>query len=229
MTPKPVTFLNTEYKTQGEFEKYVKKIIYEDIGICNDIKNTYPAKYYILIKILERHPEFNSKTENMCNIKIVCDTLNKKALKILIIKNDGREVDISWRCAITGKHKSKKYDLMSAMRSSIDSQIHQFRTEHNNDCCQLCGNIERLDVDHNDAKNSAFDELVSNFIEKNNDIEIPDKFGELNDDTHRRRFLEKDSVFKDKWLEYHNEHAILRMLCHTCNISRPKTKNKLVL
>lgn len=78
MTRKPLTFLNTEYKTQGEFEKYVKKIIYEDIGICNDIKNTYREKYYILIKILERHPEFNSKTENMCNIKIVCDTLNKK-------------------------------------------------------------------------------------------------------------------------------------------------------
>ena len=189
MPRKPVTFLNTEYKTQGEFEKYVKKIIYEDIGICNDIKNTYPDKYYILIKILERHPNFNSKTENMCNIKIVCDKLNKKALKILIINNDRRYVDISWRCAITAKHKSKKHDLMSAMRSSIDQQIHQFRREHNNDGCQLCGNIERLDVDHNDTKKSAFDEIVLNFINENNDMEIPDKFGELNDDTHRRLSL----------------------------------------
>ena len=89
MPRKPVTFLNTEYKTQGEFEKYVKKIIYEDIGICNDVKNAYPDKYNILIKILERHPDFNSKNENMCNIKIMYDTLNKKALKILIVKNDG--------------------------------------------------------------------------------------------------------------------------------------------
>jgi hypothetical protein len=229
MPRKPVTFLNTEYKTQGEFEKYVKKIIYEDIGICNDVKNAYPDKYNILIKILERHPDFNSKTENMCNIKIMYDTLNKKALKILIVKNDGNNDDISWRCAITAKHKSKKHELMSAMRSSIDSQIKQFKKAHYNDGCQICDNNERLDVDHNDIKNSAFDELVLNFIKKNNDIEIPDKFGELNDDTHRRRFLEKDTDFKDKWLKYHNEHASLRMLCHTCNISRPKTKNKFVL
>ena len=227
MPRKPVTFLNTEYKTQGEFEKYVKKIIYEDIGICNDIKNTYPEKYDILIKILERHPEFNSKTENMCNIKIVDDILNKKALKILIANNRGY-IDISWRCAITGKGKSKKSELMSAMRSSIDPQIKQYRREHNKDSCQLCDNIERLDVDHNDTKNSAFDELVLNFINENNDIEIPDKFGELNDDTHRRTFLEKDAVFKDKWVEYHKKNAVLRILCHTCNISRSKTKNKYI-
>lgn len=229
MPRKPVTFLNKEYKTQKEFEKYVKKIIYNDIGICNDVKNTYQDKYYLLLKILERHPNFNSKTENMCNIKIVCDTLNKKALKILILKNDGTNIDISWRCAITGKPKSKKFELMSAMRSSIYSQIYKFRIEHNNDCCELCGNTTQLDVDHDDTKNSAFDELVFNFLKKNNDIEIPDKFEEVNDNTHRRKFLEKNNVFKDKWIEYHNKHASLRMLCHTCNISRPKTNNKILL
>jgi hypothetical protein len=54
MPRKPVTFLNTKYKTQGEFGQYVKKFLYDDIGPCNDIKNTYPEKYNILIKILER-------------------------------------------------------------------------------------------------------------------------------------------------------------------------------
>jgi len=229
MPAKPITFLNVKYKTQGEFEKFVKKIIYNDIGLCNDIKNTNKDKYYKLIEILKRHPEFNSKTKNMCNIKIANDTLNKKALKTLIIKNDGTEVDISWRCAITGKHKSEKHELISAMRSSIDKQIHQFKIENKNKCCQICGNSERLDVDHNDTKNSAFDELVFNFIKENTDIEKPDEFGELNDNTHRRRFLEKDNKFKDRWIEYHYQNASLRMLCHTCNISRPKTKNKLVL
>ena len=118
---------------------------------------------------------------------------------------------------------------MSAMRSSIDSQIKEFRREHNNDSCQICGNIERLDVDHNDTKNSAFDELVLNFINENKDVKIPDKFGELNDNTHRRTFLDQDVVFKDNWLKYHKKHASLRMLCHTCNICRAKTKNKIVL
>ena len=232
MSRKPVIFLNIEYKTQLEFEKYVKKIIYEDIGICNDIKNTYPKEYYILIKILERHPEFKTKTKNMSNIKITHDKLNKKALKTIIINNDGKNIDISWKCAITGKSKSKKYDLTSALRSSIDTQIHQFRKDHINDYCQICGSTEKLQVDHNDTKNSSFAELVLNFIsyiKKNTDIEIPDKFGELNDDTHRRGFLEEDTAFKNKWLKYHKEHASLRILCRTCNIRRPKLKNKFVL
>ena len=204
MPKNPVTFLNTVYKTQGSFEKYVKKIIYTDIGPCDDIKNKKPDKYGILIKILERHPDFNSKAQNICNVKIKYDTLNKKALKTLIINHDKNEVDISWRCAITAKHKSKKHDLMSAMRSSIDPQIYEFKIEHENDCCQLCYSTEKLDVDHNDEKNSAFDELVSDFINNNNGMKIPDKFGELNDDTHRRTFLEEDTIFKAKWFEYHN-------------------------
>ena len=228
MPRKPVKFLNKIYKTQGEFGKYVKNFIYNEIGICYDIKNTYPDKYNTLIKILERHPKFNSKTENMRNIKIIPNALNVKALEIIIIKKNG-EIDISWRCAITGKHKTKKGELMSAMRSSIDEQISDFRTICEIVRCELCGSVEKIQVDHNDEKKSAFDELANNFVKENNNIKIPDNFGELNDGTHRRCFLEKYHVFRDKWVEYHRQHAILRMLCRNCNISRPKTKNKLIL
>jgi len=34
---------------------------------------------------------------------------------------------MSWKCPITGKKISKKHNLMSAMRSSIDPQIKQYR------------------------------------------------------------------------------------------------------
>lgn len=228
MPPKPIVFLGKIYKTQKKFEQYVKKIIYEEIGVCYDIKNTYPEKFDILIKILERHPEFISKTKNMCNIKIINDVLNVKALKIIIIKNDG-EVDISWRCAITGKHKSKKSELMSAMRTSINKQIDNYRRNCEINFCEICGSVKRLHVDHNDEKKSGFDELVFNFVKDNNDIQIPDNFEELNDGTHRRCFLEKDNLFRDKWIKYHDKNAILRILCEKCNLSRPKTKKKLIL
>ena len=228
MPRNPVVFLDNNYKTQRDFEQYVKKLIYEEIGVCHDIKNTYPDKYIILIQLLKRHPEFNSKSKNMCNIKIINDVLNKNALKTIIIKNDG-EIDISWRCAITGKHKSFKNELMSAMRSSIDEQIYDFKINCKNNSCELCDSVKGIQVDHNDTKNSAFDELAYKFVKENNDIKIPDNFGELNDGTHRKNFLEKDYIFRDKWVEYHRQNAILRMLCHKCNITRPKTKIKLVL
>jgi predicted GIY-YIG superfamily endonuclease len=45
MPIKPVTFLNTEFKTQGKLEKYVKKTIYEDIGICGYLYLIFHEKY----------------------------------------------------------------------------------------------------------------------------------------------------------------------------------------
>ena len=62
MPRKPIIFLEKLYKSQGEFELFVKNLIYNDIGICNDIKNTYPFHYITLIEILKRHPDFVSKT-----------------------------------------------------------------------------------------------------------------------------------------------------------------------
>lgn len=224
MPRKAIIFLEKTYKTQGEFEAFVKNIIYNEIGICNDIKNTYPCHYNTLIEILKRHPDFISKTQNMCNIKIVRDTLNSNAFKIIIINTDNSEIDISWKCAITGKSKGNKHELMSAMRSSIDEQILYFR-KHHEEKCVSCSNTDKLHVDHI----THFDEIALNFITimESNNINIPNIFGDTDDDTHRRRFLEIDNEFKDKWINYHYNNATLRILCQTCNLTRTKTKNKI--
>jgi hypothetical protein len=224
MPRKPVIFLGKTYKTQSEFELFVKNLIYNDIGICDDIKNTYPSHYNTLIEILKRHPDFTSKTQNMFNLKIVKDTWNTSGLKILIINDDMSETDISWKCAITGKHKSDKNELMSAMRSSIDEQIFEFRKTSSNKCV-LCPNTDKLHVDHI----IHFDEIVFNFISimKDKNIGIPNAFGETNDNTHRRCFLEIDDNFKNEWIKYHYENASLQMLCQTCNLTKTKTKCKI--
>jgi len=221
MVRKPIEFLGKIYKTQGEFEAFVKNTIYKDIGICSDIKNIYPSHYITLLEILKRHPNFISKTKNMSNVKIMKDTLNATALKIMIVNNDASEVDISWKCAITGKIKGDKYNLMSAMRSSIDDQIYQFKMS-NEGPCVLCGNTDKLHVDHI----IHFDEIAYNFINIMEDekINIPNNFGDTNDITHRRCFLEIDSVFKNKWVDYHYKNALLRILCQKCNLTRTKSK-----
>ena len=167
----------------------------------------------------------------MINIKIVNDTLNKKGLKILIINKNDQEIDISWHCAITGKHKSKKHDLMSAMRIAIDKQINDYRINNKKNNCKLCNTDKDLDVDHSIEEESAFDQLVVKFLESYNILKenLPNKFAELNDNTHRRCFLQSDVEFEEKWIKYHKEHAKLRMLCHMCNIRQKKTKKKLQL
>lgn len=224
MPRKLIIFLDKTYKTQCEFEVFVKNLIYNDIGICNDIKNIYPSHYITLIEILKRHPDFISKTQNMCNITIIRDTLNINAFKIIIINTDESENDISWKCAITGKSKGNKHELMSAMRSSVDEQIFQFRKDNEKKCI-LCLNTDKLHVDHI----IHFDEIVFNFINimKSKNIKIPDTFKDTNDKTHRRCFLEIDNKLKNEWIDYHYQHANLRMLCQTCNLTRTKTKHKI--
>ena len=54
MPRKPVIFLGKTYKTQSEFELFVKKVIYDDIGICNNVKNRHPLHYIILYYISRR-------------------------------------------------------------------------------------------------------------------------------------------------------------------------------
>jgi 5-methylcytosine-specific restriction endonuclease McrA len=218
-----IIFLEKTYKTQGEFETFVKNIIYNDIGICNDIKNKNPHHYNILIEILKRHPDFFSKTQNMYNIKIIEDTLNKKAFKIIIINKDSSEIDISWKVAITGKSKGYKHDLMSAMRSSISEQILIFR-RYNEAKCVLCPNTENLQVDHI----IHFDEIALNFINimERKNIPKPNIFGDTNDNTHRKCFLKIDENFKNEWVDYHYKNASLRILCQNCNLTRTKTTHK---
>lgn len=221
MNRRPIMFLGKIYKTQTEFEQYIKTLLYNDIGICNDIKNIHPNYYNILIELLKRHPDFICKTQHMCNIKIVKNKLNINALEIIIINKDTSETDIAWSVAITGKHKTDKAELMSAMRSSIEEQIKYFR-KNNKTKCTLCPNTQNLHVDHD----TYFDELSANFIKimKNENIKIPNKFNELNDDTHRRCFLDTDNLFEKNWVEYHKNNAKLRILCSNCNLTRPKSK-----
>jgi len=221
MPKKTILFLGKTYKTQGEFETFIKKIIYNDIGLCNDVKNIHPSHYNTIIELLKRHPDFISKTKHMTNIKIVRDTLNRNALKIMIINTDASEMDISWRIAITGKSKGFKYELMSAMRSSIEEQISEFR-KYNEQKCVLCSRTDKLHVDHI----IHFDEIAFNFMKTIGKQHIPTKVGDTNDNTHRRCFLQIDETFKKEWIDYHYKNASLRMLCQTCNLTRSKTTHK---
>ena len=227
MPRKQVSFMDKTYRTKGEFKKFVTSIIY-GVGVCSDIKNTFPSEYEIILKILERHPEFADKTVNMKNLKIQHNKLNKTALEIMIIKKDDSQVDISWNIAIDGCLKGHKQCLTGAMRSSVQYQIRQFKSQNGDKCC-LCGKTENPHVDHNDEVGSAFDELAHNFINAHKHLKIPTEFDELNDNTHRQTFKPNDNEFKNKWMSYHKQHAQLRILCKSCNIRRPKTKNKLKL
>jgi hypothetical protein len=214
-----IIFNGIEFEKLGDFEKYVKILIYDKIGYCDSVKLEKNAFYDELNLLLKRHPEYITKTEKMIDFKISYDLLNIKALKILILNNDGSETDISWRVAIKGIPKTSKQDLFSALRTTIMPQIYNFRKKNEN-ICEYCKKTEELHVDHV----IHFEEIAQNFLNKMNleGVKIPDNFDEIDNGTHLLIFDKKDKKFRDSWYDYHQENAILRILCKSCNLTRTK-------
>lgn len=214
-----ISFLGTLYKTKKSFEEYVKKLIYEDIGICDNVFEEKPKYYEILISLLKRHPDFDIKTNKMISLKITHDALNKKALKIIIVNSDDTETDISWRNAINGKGSDVKSDLNSALRSSIENQIWDFKRTHEN-ICETCGSTQNIHIDHE----NYFEKIVIDFT--NGRTDIPTDFDDMKDNTHRKCFKLSDEKFRKDWIVFHQKNAVLRVLCEKCNLKRPKYKKQ---
>ena len=212
-----------DYKTKKAKEDYVREVLYKKISECDDVKAKSKEDYDKLIEVLERHPDFKTKTNGMIKIAIRRNKLNKKALEIIIVKKNTEE-DISWKTCITGKNKSPEEELLSALRSSISVQTRTFRNQSEL-ICAFCDEPDNIHVDHYDPD---FQDLVIDFHEKHKHITIPYEF-EDDPDTHCRKFHDVDNSYEEQWQKYHKDNANLRILCAKCNYSRPKTRNKFKL
>lgn len=214
-----VVFGTKKFSTQKQAGLYVKSLL-ESIGVCSSVKGFDINLYNDLCEILKRHPQQHKKLSNMVDIKIVPNILNRQALEIHIVKEDGTFEDISWRICISGKEKTTKHELASALRYSINEQTYDFKKNTETNFCSLCKRAS--DVYHVDHV-IQFDELMQNFIEITL-FPTPTSYDNASDGSNRRAFKEKDHDFETEWKKYHATHATYRMLCETCNLRRPKFK-----
>ena len=212
-----------DFKTKKAINDYARELLYKKIGECDDVKGKSKDGYDKVIELIERHPDFKTKTNGMIKIAIRQGKFNKNALELIIIKENNTEEDISWHTCISGKHKSYKTELLDALRNSISTQTRTFKYQSEL-ICAFCESSKNLQVDHYDPD---FQDLVIDFHETSN-IKIPEEFG---DDpyTHCRKFKDIDNNYEEQWQKYHKDNANLRILCAKCNYSRPKTRNKFKL
>jgi len=212
-----VSHRSINYKSQTDFKEYANQLIYDKIGLCENIKDT---EYYDeLLDLLKRHPQYKNKTENMTNLAIRRNTLKKKGFAIWIIKhNDELDVDISWaKQCITQNSNSKDKNLTDAFRSSIHPQTIDFRNK-NLHICEKCNQRNNIHVDHI----IKFHVLKNDFLKKYKKNIIPYDFDDMKDTTGRTCFKEKDKQFEIEWQIYHKDNAKLRILCEKCNLTRKK-------
>lgn len=208
-----------KFTSQKDALQYVRDLL-SKIGICQSIKNE--TKHYSdIYTLVQNHPDFIAKCKNLHDFRIIKNKLNKNALELNIINEDGSIEDISWHSCVTGKPKTYKQELLSALRYSIDYQIKNYKDNVLFYKCMLCDKECSKDfhIDHI----IHFDKLVKDF-HKSINIVPPNEFDNADDNTNRRKIKSIDRAYKKMWQEYHLQNAILRVTCKTCNLKRPKYK-----
>jgi len=205
------------YKSKKDFKEYADKLIYKNIGVCENIKdNSY---YQELLDLLKRHPDYKTKTKNMMNLAIRINKLNKSSLAVWIIKLNNPDEDISWaKNCINSKNNSKQFELNGALRSSVQEQIMSFKNNTLHKCVKC-----NINADHVDHINH-FESLTNMFFKKYENNLIPSDFDDMTDGSGRRCFKPIDIIFEKEWQEFHKCNAKLRILCQKCNLTRPKFK-----
>ena len=208
------------YKSQTDFKKYAIELIYKKIGLCENIKDH--IYYDELLDLLKRHPNYKTKTEYMINLAIRKGKPNISSLAVWIIKSNNKpDEDISWaKNCINSKNNSKQFELNSALRSSIQQQIMNYKNSTSHKCVKC-----NINADHVDHINH-FELLTDMFLKKYNKNLIPSDFDDMTDGSGRRCFKSKDNIFEKEWQEFHKNNAKLRILCKKCNLTRPKYKKK---
>ena len=204
------------YRTKKMFTEYCNDLIYNKIGLCDSVRGKSEDLFYELNELLQRHPDYERKTKNMKDIKIVRNVMNKAGLETRIIYNNNtHDMDISWCIAREGKKPTIQHQLTQSMRTAIRFQIYNYK-QNNKPICEFCNEYGNH-CDHI----IHFQKLKEDFL---NDYTgtLPSEFTQLNDGSNQTCFIHSDFDFEEKWKKYHNDHAKLRMLCQKCNITREK-------
>jgi len=218
---KQIKIGNKIFKTQSECETYARSILTE-LGIIESVKLKSEEHFNFLILLCQRHPCHNEKLNKMVDFKIKKDTLNDRGFALEIINSDNTQTDISWRICVTGKKKSPKHSFNEALRQSVKQQTDKFKQDSDLEYCSGCNcslNNKRIHTDHHEIQ---FKKLVEDFLEKYKEIKIPTEYDKNSMNQHI--FNNKDVQIGKLFEHYHLQHATLRILCETCNLTREKYK-----
>jgi len=200
------------FTTKKQLEQYIKHII-STIGRCSSLLHS--EHYPFFLELLQRHPRYPEKFQNMIDISIQPNIITPQYLELRLINTDGTTDDISWKQCVSGKPRNPFH---SALRVAVDDQILSFRQSQSM-ICAICNIVDANEyhVDHV----MHFEQIKYDFLQINQSTP-PTVFQNTRD--NRKAFTEDDKEYENQWKLYHKTHATLRILCRSCNLTRPKWK-----
>lgn len=174
-----------------------------------------------LLEIMMAQDKWLDKLDTIQAFKVTRSRQNKSLILQVKVDKANRFLTVSWR---NGSSKKRKVEdpLQSAFRHAIYRQIMLWKKINSASAeCVECKDInhlhKKLQADHKDP---LFIQLTKDFLENPINKEVPMEF-----DYHKcgRKFKKRDNRFKQRWQNYHRQHATLQWLCRKCNLSKKKS------
>ena len=184
------------------------------VGFTNSLKTTDVEVYRAFLELFKRHHSYPRKLDFVVDVKVVPNRLLPTCYELNLVKSkNGQEwvENISYRACCTPSSGGPKDAIKRAMRNAIVGQLMDFRRS-NVHVCALCRGRQSIEVDHHTP---TFAELYRAFIDGRDDVPVEFSKGE----NYLVGFRDTDEAFASAWRAYHAEHATLRLLCRTCNLS----------
>jgi len=198
-------------KKAMEYTKNLIKTLYEEEG---EVKiNKHHKDFNFFKNLIKRHPNYIEKKGNGISSFIIGQNpLNKDSFHMNIKRKDKTFIDFSYKICVTGLPKTHRNELTSALRTSIEQQILNFRSMSEMECKNCKTKEGVLHVDHI----NPFDKIYRRFLENRTDI--PQTFDSIHD--CRRCFKEEDKPFELDWFHFHKENSKFQILCKPCNFKK---------
>lgn len=174
--------------------------------------NTEHPDFEFFRSLVQGHPNRDVKFKGEVLGFEVRETMNRAALGVYADVAGHGMVNFSFLKCCGASPPSK---LLCAMRRAVRPSVLAFRVNAPA-MCELC-DASHADM-HVDHENPTFKALSTAFLAAQSTAP-PDVFDD-HPGLHMAMFAPGDSKYEDNWKRYHDEHASLRVLCSTCNLSR---------
>jgi hypothetical protein len=170
-----------------------------------------------ILDLLDLHPESDLKVG--CGVKLFTVQRNHpyNSVGFWIQRVDGSVTDFSYISCLSPPTPRK--EVLSAMREEIHGQIREYRQASQETHCAITGepiNPDNSHVDHT----IPFIELAEAFSVEDGTPLDDMSINETADGDVLTRLKDRDLA--KRWQDYHREHARLRMVTATANLSRPR-------
>jgi hypothetical protein len=213
-----------QFKTKIEEKAYFRQMLnrYEPGQRVN------PNDYRDLLELLQKHSECKQKTGcGIVDFSVMIAPQGSKCFQI--IRSDSSKTDFSYLHCIRGRAKDIKQQVHAAFRQVIHKDIQNFKNKAFDNyyltaTCAVTGELlsrNEAHVDH--AVPVTFEYIVNNFID---DFNLEYKDIEIAADEDNQTFTHiVDKALAEKFREYHNKIAVLRIVKDKVNLSTLKKES----